>query len=295
MTDRAGGGRRGGAGDRPPSSHGREPGAHRGRLQDRDRRESRERRPPRPPEPELPESIEASQLDREVRQELRTLSKDNADGVARHLVATAIALAAEDLQGALAHAEAAARRAGRVASVREALGMVHYRRGEWGKALGEFRTARRLSGRHHMLPLMADTERGLGRPERALELAGTPEARSLPPAERIELAIVVSGARRDLGQPDAAVQTLRDIARSTRDDQPWAPRIYYAYAEALTAVADPVGAREWFVRAAGADQDGATDAGDRLAELDGVDLVDLAEAADDEEAVEDEERRSANE
>ncbi len=283
MTDRAGGRERGGDGRRPASSQGGGPGSHRERLQDRDRRESRERKPPHPPEPELSDTIEAAQLDREVRQELRTLSKENADGVARHLVATAIALAAEDLRGALAHAETAVRRAGRVASVREALGMVHYRRGEWAKALGEFRTARRLSGRHHLLPLMADSERGLGRPERALELAGTPEARSLPQADRIELAIVVSGARRDLGQPDAAVQTLRDIARSTRGDQQWAPRIYYAYAEALIAVADPLGAREWFARAAEADQDGATDAGDRLAELDGVDLVDLEEAVDDEE------------
>ncbi len=243
-------------------------------------RDDRERRPPRVPEPELSDAIEASQLDRSVRQELRTLSKENADGVARHLVATALAMTAADLDRALAHAEAATKRAGRVASVREALGMVHYRRGEWAKALGEFRTARRLSGSHHLLPHMADAERGLGRPERALELADTPEARALPDTDRVELAIVVSGARRDLGQHNAAVQTLRDMAHRTRDHQPWAGRLYYAYADVLLAVGDERSAQEWFGRAVGADPDGMTDAGDRLAELDGVELLDLDEDAD---------------
>ena len=133
------------------------------------------------------------ELDRSVHQQLRTLSKENAEGVAQHLVMVAALLEVDDLESAEAHAETAVRRAGRVPAAREALGLVAYRKGEWARALSEFRTARRLSGSSHMLPLMVDCERGLGRPERALELAMSPEAKTLAVEERVELAIVISG------------------------------------------------------------------------------------------------------
>jgi hypothetical protein len=129
---------------------------------------------PRLPEPRIAEGVTGKELDRSVHQQLRTLSKENAEGVAQHLVMVAALLEAEDLAGAEAHAETAVRRAGRVPAAREALGLVAYRKGEWGRALSEFRTARRLSGSSHMLPLMVDCERGLGRPERALDLATSP-------------------------------------------------------------------------------------------------------------------------
>lgn len=216
-------------------------------------------------------------MDKQARRELLTLSKDNAEGVARHLVATGEALQEGDLDRALAHAEHASRRAGRVAMVREALGFVYYRREQWAEALREFRTARRLSGSHHLLAHMADVERGLGRPDRAIELAQDPGAQSLPAADRVELAIVVSGARRDLGQDGAAVQMLRELVQASPASRSWAGRLYYAYADALLATGQTGTAREWFARALEADTDGSTDAADRLAELDGVDITDLGE------------------
>lgn len=219
-------------------------------------------------------------MDRAVWQELRTLSKDNAAGVAEHLVAAGLAMSEGDLDRALEHAQTATRRAGRVASVREALGVIHYRRGEWSNALAEFRTARRLSGSNHLLPQMADVERGLGRPERALDLATGPEADSLTRADRVELAIVVSGARRDMGQADAAAATLRDLARTTRPAQPWAGRLFYAYADALLELGQADEARGWFAQALAADDAEETDAQERLAELDGIAFTDLEEAED---------------
>ena len=110
------------------------------------------------------------QLDRSVRAQLRTLSKENAEGVGAHLVMVA-QLLDTNIQAAEAHAETAVRRAGRVPAAREALGLVAYRKGDWARALNEFRTARRLSGSSHLLPLMVDCERGLGRPDKALDLA----------------------------------------------------------------------------------------------------------------------------
>ncbi len=273
-----GGDRRGGLG-RGGGTEGHRGDHIRGRngsgRDERVRRDGDRPRRPRVVEPELPEHTQAKQLDPTARRELRTLSKDNADGVARHLVATGEALAQDDLDRALAHALAATRRAGRVAAVREALGLVLYRRGEWAKALSEFRTARRLSGSEHLLPHMADAERGLGRPERAIELSQGPQVVRLAEAERVELAIVVAGARRDMGQLDAARQTLEDLARGTRPGQPWAARVYYALADSVLASGSLEEARTWFARAAEVDEQDQTDADDRLAELDGLDVIDL--------------------
>jgi tetratricopeptide (TPR) repeat protein len=218
--------------------------------------------------------VTGHELDRGVKNQLRTLSKENAEGVAQHLVMVAELLDV-DLEGALAHAETAARRAGRVPAAREALGMVAYRMGEWARALSEFRTVRRLSGSSHLLPLMVDCERGLGRSEKALELAQSEEARNLPLDERIELAIVVSGIRRDLGQLDAAVAGLVDLVRRVNPNRPAAARLYYAFADAQLALGRAEMAREWFARAAEADHELTTDAAERLDELDGVEMLDL--------------------
>ncbi len=220
-----------------------------------------------------------------MHQQLRTLSKENAEGVAQHLVMVAALLEAEDMVGAEAHAETAVRRAGRVPAAREALGLVAYRKGEWARALSEFRTARRLSGSSHMLPLMVDCERGLGRPERALELATSPEARTLSLEERIELAIVISGIRRDLGQPQAAVLALQIPQLKSTARKPWSARLAYAYADALLANGDEAVARDWFARAADFDDEGETDAADRLAELDGIVMVDLLEGDEEDDAL----------
>jgi tetratricopeptide (TPR) repeat protein len=217
------------------------------------------------------------------------LSKENAEGVAQHLVMVAELLDV-DLEGALAHAETAARRAGRVPAAREALGLVAYRMGDWARALSEFRTVRRLSGSSHLLPLMVDCERGLGRPTKALELAQSDEAKNLPLDERVELAIVVSGIRRDLGQLDAAAAGLVDLVRRISPNRPAAARLYYAYADAQLALGDAAAAREWFARATEADHELTTDAAERLDELDGVEMFDLLGDEDDEQGDDDSDR-----
>jgi tetratricopeptide (TPR) repeat protein len=229
---------------------------------------------PRLPEPAIPEGVTGFELDRSVKNQLRTLSKENAVGVGQHLVMVATFLDT-DIEAAQAHAETAVRRAGRVPATREALGLVHYRKGEWAKALSEFRTARRLSGSSHLLPYMVDAERGLGRAERALDLAASPEAANLGQDERIELAIVVSGIRRDLGQYEAAAVGLQVPELKAGARQPWAPRLFYAYAEALLAKGDDSGALTWFSHAAHADVEGGTDADERVSELSGLVLTDL--------------------
>jgi tetratricopeptide (TPR) repeat protein len=222
--------------------------------------------------------VRPDELDAEIRQQdLRTLSSDNADWVARHLVMLG-RLFDDDPDLAWRHAQAAVSRAGRVPSVREAAGLAAYRVGEYAKALTELRAARRMSGSDLQLPVIADCERGLGRPAKALEIAGSPEAARLPAAQRVEMRIVAAGARLDQGQPDAAVVTLQ-CPELSRADAEWAPRLKYAYAEALLASGRADEAGEWFRQAAELDVDGQTDAEERWAALHGV-VVEFVDDSD---------------
>ena len=214
------------------------------------------------------------ELDEDARVELRTLPKDLAAKVSRHLV-MAGRLLDEDPELAYRHAKAARRLASRVGVVREAAGFAAYHAGEWAEALAELRAARRLPGREGAyLPIMADCERGLGRPERALDLARSPEAAKLDQHDRIELRIVESGARRDLGQYAAAVVALQIPELKDKRLRPWSARLFYAYADALAEAGREDEARDGFARAAAADRDGETDAAERYAELEGLEIID---------------------
>ncbi len=146
--------------------------------------------------------------------------------------------------------------------------MAAYASGQWQEALTELRAARRMTGDVAFLPLLADCERGLGRPERALELARSPEASRLEAAERAELRIVEAGARRDLGQLEAALLVLRDAGLDPAEAEEWTMRLWYAYADTLLAAGQAGEARHWFNAVVVADEDGLTDAADRLASLD---------------------------
>ena len=201
------------------------------------------------------------------------MQKDVAEAVARHLVAAGT-LVDEDPEAALAHARYARRRASRIAVVREAAGITAYHAGEWAEALAELRAARRMGGGPGHLAVMADIERAMGRPERAIELSRSPEARELERNAQIELAIVVAGARRDLDEIDAAVVALQvpELEASRRD--PWSARLFYAYADNLLAAGRESDALQWFVHAADADTDGETDADVRIADLTGEPLAD---------------------
>ncbi|MFP8963523.1 hypothetical protein ACLIYP_23660 [Streptomyces nanhaiensis] len=208
-----------------------------------------------------------------MRQELMSLPKTLADDVARNLVMVA-KLLDEDAEQAYGYARVALRLASRVAAVREAAGFAAYGVGKYAEALAEFRAARRMTGASHLWPVMADCERGLGRPEKALAMAGEPEVQKLDKAGQVEMRLVAAGARRDMGQAEAAVVTLQSPELASNSVQPWTARLRYAYADALLAVDREEEAREWFARALEADQGGMTDASDRLAQLDGVEFLD---------------------
>lgn len=217
-------------------------------------------------EPEIPSDISPKELDPAIRQELRSLSKDNADKVAGHLIMAA-SLMDEDSAKALDHARAAKERGGRVSITRETLGIAAYHAGEWKEALTELRAARRMAGGPGLLAVMADCERGLNHPDKAIALGTSEEAAALDPEQRAELAIVIAGAHHDLKQMDEALLVLEPEIAATDLPEVTALRVAYAYADALALAGRTDDARSWFTKASKLDVHGVLDADDRLAEL----------------------------
>ena len=235
-------------------------------------------------DPVIPDDVQPKDLDRVARAQLKTLSKENADGVAQHLAMVA-RLIDDDPRLAHAHAVSAARRAGRIAVVRETLAITAYSIGDFALALRELRTYRRISGRDDQLPLMVDSERGLGRPDRALELGRSVPRGSLAVEVQVLLAIAMSGARLDLGQTDAALDELQIPQLDPNTAFSWSPALFDAYAAVLEDLGRDDEAEEWWQRSDRATD--AIDAGNREPEDDVIEIIEEGQGAD--EAQKDEE------
>ena len=201
-------------------------------------------RPDRERSPQIDDDVTGQELDRATKHEIKTLEANSAEWVARHLV-MAGRLIDDEPELAFQHALAASRRGGRLSAVREAVGLTAYAAGHYGEALREFRTYRRISGSNVHLPVMADCERGLGRPDRALDVVRSEEAKDLDAPGKVELAIVAAGARSDLGQLDAAVAELEIPQLDMNRAFSYSPRLFRAYADALAAVGRAEEAGKW--------------------------------------------------
>ena len=255
-------------------------------------------------DPIIPEDVQAKELDRVARAQLKTLSQENADEVARHLVMVA-RLIESDPALAHQHAVSAARRAGRIGVVRETLAITAYSVGDFALALRELRTYRRISGNNDQLPLMVDSERGLDRADKALELGRSVDRATLPADVQVMLAIAMSGARLDLGQADAALIELQIPQLDPDTAFPWSPALFDAYAAVLEDLGRDDEAEVWWERSdrasAALDSSGADDdvievveeegveeegAGDELS--DDIDEVTVAEQEEDAADLEDE-------
>jgi hypothetical protein len=220
-----------------------------------------------------------------VRGALRGLESRNADSVARHLVAAG-GLVDEDPQAALAHARAARDRASRVAVVREAVGVAAYHAGDYAEAARELRAYRRMSGDEGYRAVLADCERALGRPDVALRLVAEALADHPDPAETVELRLVESGARRDLGQDRAAALVIeaalggRPRLQDLRAGDLPQLRLATAYADLLAAQGEEARAAEWFAAIAAADPEDLTGSWERA----GIEFSELDEADADEDS-----------
>ena len=231
--DRAGGGR--------PPRDSRDGASERPAWQTRVAPKVRSDKPKSPP---IPEEITPADLQMPVRVQLKTLSAENAEMTARHLAMVDL-LIEQDPELAHQHALAAASRAGRIAVVRETVGITAYRTGDFALALRELLTHRRMTASNDQLPLIVDSERGLGRPERALEVARSVDKATLAPAIRVNLAIATSGARLDLGQNELALAELeiKELDASRVFD--YSPPLFWAYADTLEVLGRTAEAKKW--------------------------------------------------
>ncbi len=281
------GGARGSGSGRPSTSGRGTGGASRGGKpgQSRDRRDSggsraggagRSRAPqderPRSAEqahydgPEIPAEVTGEELDHAVRAQLKGLPEKLAARVARHLAAAGLLIDTEP-ETAYQHALAARSRAARIAVVREATGEAAYAAGHYAEALAELRAAKRMNGATGYLPMMADCHRALGNPEQALKLAKSPSVANFPPEAKAEMTIVEAGARRDMGQFDAALRTLELAPLTSQNRTAWVVRLRYAYADMLEAAGREQDALAWFHRTHAVDGEQLTDADERAAAL----------------------------
>jgi len=214
----------------------------------RPRRDDDRENAPRHDDPPVDEEATPSELDRSAWRELKALTKENAEWVAGHLV-MASRVVDEDPERAHKHALAASRRAGRIPVVRETVGITAYLLGDFALALRELRTYRRLSGSNEQVPMMVDCERGLGRPEKGLELAREVTRAELPADVQVELAIALSGCRLDLGQADRALLELDIPQRDPNKAFSYSPALFDAYAVVLSELGREEEAAEWGKRA----------------------------------------------
>ena len=212
--------------------------------------------------PELPEEITGRELDRSVSAQLKGLPEKLAARVARHLAAAGM-LVDEDPETAYQHTLAARSRAPRLAVVREAAGEAAYAAGHYAEALAELRAAKRMNGATAYLPIMADCHRALGHPEQALKLAKSPSVVNFAPEAKAEMTLVEAGARRDMGQLDAALRTLELAPLNSKNRASWVVRLRYAYADTLEAAGRETDALAWFHRTQAIDADEITDAAQR--------------------------------
>jgi hypothetical protein len=252
--ERGSGGRPGGSGR--PNSVGR-PGGRTGgpRRDDRDAKPARpawqervannpDQAYTKPKAPPIPDEITSFDLPTPLRVQLKTLTEENAEQVARHLAMVRI-LIDQDPALALEHAKSAASRAGRIAFIRETLGVTAYTAGDYSLALRELLAHRRATGSQDQLPLIVDSERGLERPQKALDEGRSVDRNTLEPSVRVNLAIALSGARLDLGQNDLALAELEirelDPARVYEYSVP----LFWAYSDTLEILGREAESKRW--------------------------------------------------
>lgn len=167
----------------------------------------------RPDEPKMPKGIEWRMLTTDDRERLRGLSKEHAENIGLHILA-AYTLEESNPELALEHAKWVARQASRIDFARETLAFVAYRQGDYKLALREFRTAFRMNGFLDYLPFIADCERGVGEPKKAIEVAVSDDARYLRGEAKAEMFLVYAGALGDLKMWNKAIEIVHTLGRS---------------------------------------------------------------------------------
>ena len=173
-------------------------------------------------------------LPRDVVDELRQISKPGKADQAISRLERAVALVErQDGPGATSEAAKAKALAPRSPAVREVLGLALYEQGRYREALSEMQTYRRMSGRPDENHIIADCERAIGRPERAVPLAEEALAGRVPLEAKAEAVIVAASALADLGRFEQALALLRRVRTKSDAARAHDLRVWYVTADVL--------------------------------------------------------------
>ena len=174
-------------------------------------------------------------LSREILGELRQVARPGrADEAIARLERAVELLERGDSHGAASEAAKAKAFAPRSAATREVFGLALYGEGRYREALSEMQTYRRLTGRADQNHIIADCQRGVGHPERAVPLAEEAlTSPGVPLAAKAEAVVVAAAALADMKRFDQALGLLRRV--KTRDDVagPEVLRVWYVTATVL--------------------------------------------------------------
>ncbi len=240
--------------------------------------------PERAKSPLIPDEITAEELPLPVRVQLKTLTEENAERVARHLAMVGL-LIDQDPELAHLHAMAAVARASRIGMVHEFAGATAYAIGDFALSLRELLTHRRISGSNENIAVIVDCERGLGRPDKALAEGRKVDRTKISAEARVNLAIALSGARLDLGEPDLALVELEIPELNPSKVFEYSVPLFHAYSECLAGLGRSKDAEKWAKLAARAEKE-FDKVGDSLEVLEEIEIPVRRERVEGEEFVE---------
>jgi tetratricopeptide (TPR) repeat protein len=134
------------------------------------------------------------------------------------------------------------------ASVRELLGLSHYRLGQWKRAAAELEAYRTLTGAFDEHPVLADSYRALRRWTAVDELWA--ELRDASPSAELvmEGRIVAAGALADRGRLQDAIAVMRPAAGTPRRVGDHHLRAWYVLGDLYDRAGDPTTAATFFRR-----------------------------------------------
>jgi tetratricopeptide (TPR) repeat protein len=210
----------------------------------------------------------AGVLPRPIQEEIRRTAPPGKDRDVMSRLGRAIELLdRDDPKAAVAEAEKAKSLAPRSGAVREVLGLALYGLGRWQDALTELKAYKRISGRSDQNHLIADSLRGLGRPQEAVPLAEEAlRSKGVPNDAKAEAVIVAASALADQGR---FVEALAFLGRArTREDVAagYTLRLWYVRGDILDRAGRKREAAEEFRRVMRHDPS-AYDAAERLAAI----------------------------
>ncbi|MBI4260365.1 MAG: tetratricopeptide repeat protein [Actinobacteria bacterium] len=197
----------------------------------------------------------------------RTARTGKGEAAARHLERAVDMLARGDPAVAVREAESAKELAPRSSAVRETLGLAYYGEERWREALRELQAYRRMTSRVDQNHVMADCERGLKRPERAVPLVMEAlDAPRMPEEVTAEAVVVGAAALADVGRFEEALALLRRFRTKPDVGRPHDLRVWYVTGDVLSRAGRAEEAAREFRRVLRFDP-AAFDTAERLAQL----------------------------